>query len=204
MPNLKQHVLASGVHKPDRFHTCGIGVVKERAQFHGSFGFPDNIEACVRTDTNGYCGSIGLTNNLHNFVEYMYQCPRDDVAFIIAGDGAERRAFEARLAKRDNVFFLGRIAPDQVQGFLRRCDILFLSTLPSKVWEYGQSMNKIVDYMLAGKYIVAQYTGHPSFINEAKCGVFTNGDRLADRLNAVLDMSTDERNIAGMVGREWL
>ena len=134
----------------------------------------------------------------------MYQCPRDDVAFIIAGDGAERKAFEARLAKRDNVFFLGRIAPDQVQGFLRRCDILFLSTLPSKVWEYGQSMNKIVDYMLAGKYIVAQYTGHPSFINEAKCGVFTDGDRLADRLNAVLDMSTDERNIAGMAGREWL
>ena len=206
MPNLKQHVLASGVHKPDSaFHTCGIGVVKERAQFHGSFGFPDNIEACVRERTLiGYCGSIGLTNNLHNFVEYMYQCPRDDVAFIIAGDGAERKAFEARLAKRDNVFFLGRIAPDQVQGFLRRCDILFLSTLPSKVWEYGQSMNKIVDYMLAGKYIVAQYTGHPSFINEAKCGVFTDGDRLADRLNAVLDMSTDERNIAGMAGREWL
>ena len=28
-------------------------------------------------------------------------------------------------------------------------------------------MNKVVDYMLAGKYIVAQYTGYPSFINEA-------------------------------------
>ena len=79
------------------------------------------------------------------------------------------------------VFFTGRIAPDQVQGFLRRCDILFLSTLPSKVWDYGQSMNKVVDYMLAAKYIVAQYTGYPSFINEAGCGVFTDGDGLPDK-----------------------
>ena len=73
----------------------------------------------------GYCGN-GLTNNLHDFVRYMEQCPRDDVMFVIAGDGADRQRFEVRLVGRDNVFFIGRIVPDQVQGFLRRCDILFL------------------------------------------------------------------------------
>ena len=58
--------------------------------------------------------------------------------------------------------------------------------------------------MLAGKYIVAQYTGYPSFINEAECGIFTDGDGLFDSLNAALDMSADERDAAGMAGREWL
>ena len=206
MPNLRQHVFESGIDRPDSvFHTCGIGVLPERAGLEGPFEFADDIEAMMRARTViGYCGSIGLTNNLQDFVRYMEQCPRDDVMFVIAGDGADRQRFEARLAGRDNVFFIGRIAPDQVQGFLRRCDILFLSTLPSKVWDYGQSMNKVVDYMLAAKYIVAQYTGYPSFINEAGCGVFTDGDGLPDSLNAALDMPADERDSVGMAGREWL
>ena len=206
MPNLKQHVIESGIDKPDSaFHSCGIGVLPERAEPGGSFEFDDDIEAMMRARTIiGYCGSIGLTNNLHDFVEYMERCPRDDVMFVIAGDGADRQSFEARLAGRDNVLFTGRIAPDQVQGFLRRCDILFLSTLPSKVWDYGQSMNKVVDYMLAGKYIVAQYTGFPSFINEAGCGVFTDGEGLAKSLDAALDMTVAARDAAGMSGRQWL
>lgn len=206
MPNLQQHVIEAGIRKPNAaFHTCGIGVLPELAKLEARFEFADHIEARMNGRTIiGYCGSIGLTNNLHSLVDYMDQCRRDDVIFVIAGDGADKQRFEARLAGRDNVFFIGRITPDQVQGFLRRCDILFLSTLPSKVWDYGQSMNKVVDYMLAAKYIVAQYTGYPSFINEAECGVFTDGNGLPDSLNAALDMPADERDSAGMAGREWL
>lgn len=206
MPNLKQHVIESGVQKPDSaFHTCGIGVSPERAAEVAPFTFTPELEARVKGRTIiGYCGSIGLTNNLHDFVDYMERCQRDDVVFIIAGDGADREQFQSRLEGRDNVVFLGRIAPDQVQGFLRRCDILFLSTLPSKVWDYGQSMNKVIDYMLAAKYIVAQYTGYPSFINEAGCGVFTDGAGLADCLDAAIDMPPNARDAAGLAGREWL
>ncbi len=206
MPNLKQHVIESGVQKPDSaFHTCGIGVSPERAAEVAPFTFAPKLEVRVKGRTIiGYCGSIGLTNNLHDFVDYMERCQRDDVVFIIAGDGADREQFQSQLESRGNVVFLGRIAPDQVQGFLRRCDILFLSTLPSKVWDYGQSMNKVVDYMLAGKYIVAQYTGYPSFINEAECGVFTDGFGLADCLDAAIDMPPTTRDSAGLAGRKWL
>ena len=206
MPNLQQHVIESGVDKPEAaFHTCGIGVSLDRIALQGSFAFETNIETAIHERTIiGYCGSIGLTNNLHDFVEYIDRCQRDDVAFIIAGDGIDRKAFEARLARRKNVFFIGRIAPDQVQGLLRRCDILFLSSFPSKVWVYGQSMNKVVDYMLAAKYIVAQYTGHPSFINEAQCGVFTDAAGLKECLDKAIDMPRATRDAAGLAGREWL
>ena len=206
MPNLKQHVIESGIQKPDSaFHTCGIGVSPERAAEVDPFVFTPELEAMAKGRTIiGYCGSIGLTNNLHDFVEYMRRCNRDDVVFVIAGDGADRAHFQSRLEGRDNVVFLGRITADQVQGFLRRCNILFLSTLPSKVWDYGQSMNKVVDYMLAAKYIVAQYTGYPSFINEARCGVFTDGAGLKDCLDAAIDMLPATRDAAGLAGREWL
>ena len=206
MPNLKQHVIESGIHKPESaFHTCGIGVLPERAAEVAPFVFTPELEALVKGRTIvGYCGSVGLTNNLHDFVEYMERCDRDDVMFVVAGDGADRQQFQSRLEGRNNVMFLGRIAANQVQGFLRRCDILFLSTLPSKVWDYGQSMNKVVDYMLAAKYIVAQYTGYPSFINEAECGVFTDGAGLKDCLDAAIDMPPATRDAAGVAGRKWL
>jgi glycosyltransferase involved in cell wall biosynthesis len=206
MPNLKQHVIESGIQKPDdAFHTCGIGVASDRAADVAAFAFAPEVEALLRGRTIiGYCGSVGLTNNLHDFVCYLECCTRDDVVFVIAGDGADRQSFQSQLKDHQNVIFLGRIAPDQVQGFLRRCDILFLSTLPSKVWDYGQSMNKIVDYMLAGKFIVAQYTGYPSFINEAGCGVFTDGAGLGGCLDAAIDMPAASRDAAGLAGREWL
>ena len=206
MPNLKQHVGESGVHREaSHFHTCGIGVSTKRIDLDNDFEFNSTIERKIIGKTLvGYCGSIGLTNNLSNFIDYIAQCDRHDVVFIIAGDGAFRQQFEKKLAETDNVFFLGKIPPEQVQGFLRRCNILFLSTLPSKVWDYGQSMNKVVDYMLAAKYIVAQYTGHPSFINEAKCGIFTDAAGLKDCLNAALEMPPAERDAAGLAGREWL
>ena len=206
MPNLKQHVIESGVQKPDSaFHTCGIGVSPERAAEVAPFVFSQELEAKVQGRTIiGYCGSIGLTNNLHDFVKYMDHCDRHDVVFVIIGDGADRVQFQSRLKARGNVVFLGRILADQVQGFLRRCDILFLSTLPSDVWNYGQSMNKVVDYMLAAKYVVAQYTGYPSFINEAGCGVFTDGAGLKDCLDAAIDMPPAARDAAGLAGREWL
>ena len=68
---------------------------------------------------------------------------------------------------------------------MRRCDILFLATMPSKVWLYGQS-NKVVDYMLAANFIVAQYEGYYSMINEANCGVFMSGEGLKECFNYAL------------------
>ena len=206
MPNLKQHVLESGISKRDRaYHTCGIGVSLDRAAEGTPFIFTPDLEARMQGRTIvGYCGSIGLTNNLSDFVDYIEASRRDDVMFVIAGDGADRARFQSRLGACDNIVFLGRISADQVQGFLRRCDVLFLSTLPSKVWDYGQSMNKVVDYMLAGKYIVAQYTGYPSFINEAACGVFTDGAGLAACLDDAIATPRAKRDAIGLAGRTWL
>lgn len=206
MPNLKQHVLELGISRPScSFHTCGIGILPERVADVEKFVFPDEIEKlCVGRTIVGYCGSIGLSNNLHDFVEYIHSCERDDVVFVVAGSGSYADVFKRQLHQIPNVFFVGYISPDAVQSFLRRCDILFLSTLPSKVWDYGQSMNKVVDYMLAAKYIVAQYTGHPSFINESECGVFTDGAGLTECLDAAIDMPRATRDAAGLAGREWL
>ena len=206
MPNLKQHVIDSRIRKSDKcFHSCGIGVDPDRAKPVPKYKFSALVEDKIKyKKIIGYCGSIGLTNNLHSFIRYIKCTSAPDVYFIIAGDGAERTVYEKELSKAENVMFLGHIEPKDVQRFLRRCDILFLATMPSRVWEYGQSMNKVVDYMLAAKFIIAQYEGFSSMIDEADCGLFTTGERLHECLDYALKLSADERNKRGINGRRWI
>lgn len=73
MPNLKQHVSDCGIRKSkEYFHTCGIGVSEPNLDQSHSFAFDANIEDQIIGKTViGYCGSIGLTNNLHDFVNYI-------------------------------------------------------------------------------------------------------------------------------------
>jgi hypothetical protein len=206
MPNLQQHVIESGIKKPkDAFYSCGIGVDPKRAEPTAKYKFTPELENFIKDKVViGYCGSIGLTNNLTDFARYMKNSSKRNAVFLIAGDGAQKELLTTQFKVQNNVIFLGKINPEFVQGFLRRCDILFLSTISSRVWKYGQSMNKVVDYMLAGKYIIAQYEGYPSMINESGCGVFTNREGLARCFDDALKMTSEVRSLRGKRGRSWL
>ena len=96
---------------------------------------------------------------------------------------------------------------DQFNSALSRCDLLYLSTLPSKVWEYGQSLNKIIDYMLAARPILASYSGYKSMINESKCGVFIPaGDEktLKSEIKRFSKMPSSELEKLGKNGKNWV
>jgi hypothetical protein len=71
-----------------------------------------------------------------------------------------------------NVNIGPRIDQYEIPYFLSKCDILYLSTHDSKIWDYGQSMNKLVDYMMAVNLWLASYSGYSSMLNEAESGVF--------------------------------
>jgi glycosyltransferase involved in cell wall biosynthesis len=130
-----------------------------------------------------------------------------DIHFLLVGSGDLKEKFEKELNGYKNVTFLPRIGQDQVKYFLDICDILYLSTQHSKVWDYGQSMNKIVEYMLASKPIIASYNGYPSMINEADCGLFVNSIDpllLKDSILHFVKMSNKERTNIGENGKKWI
>ena len=94
-----------------------------------------------------------------------------------------------------------------VQAVLAKCDLLYFSVHVSKVWRFGQSLNKVTDYMLAGKPVVASYTGYPSMINEAACGTFVPaGDVEALRIEVerYAAMSAEDLAFVGARGRAWI
>lgn len=160
----------------------------------------------------GYAGSMGITNSLEPFINVIKKIQhKSNIHFVLVGSGDLRDKFEEELSNCKNVTFFKRIQQNDVKFFLEKCDILYLSTQHSKVWNYGQSMNKVVEYMLAGKPIIASYTGYPSMINEANCGSFvmptkneTTEESIERAILKISAMTDEERFEMGERGRKWI
>ena len=156
----------------------------------------------------GYAGSIGISNALDTFFEAVAAVAQDErVHFVIVGDGGLRLDYERRYGHLPNVTFVGQVPRDAVQPVLAQFDLLYFSTHLSKVWEYGQSLNKLIDYMLSGRPVLASYTGFPSMITEAESGVFVpSGDReaLVAELTRLSQMNPETLRAMGKRGADWI
>lgn len=155
-----------------------------------------------------HAGTIGITNALDVFFAAA-QAMREhaDIEFIIVGDGALKQSYEKRYGDLPNLVFAPKVPRNMVQEVLAKGDLLYFSVHDSKVWDYGQSLNKVIDYMLAAKPIVASYNGYPSMINESGCGVFVPAKDVDAVVAAILDLKSkgeEERSQMGSRGREWL
>jgi glycosyltransferase involved in cell wall biosynthesis len=155
-----------------------------------------------------HVGSIGITNALDTFLDCAASMQEQkDIHFLIVGDGDLREAYQIKYAHLKNLTFAPRVSKPMVQSVLAKCDLLYFSVHVSKVWQYGQSLNKVIDYMMAGKPIVASYTGYPSMINEADCGTYVPaGDVLAlkQEVDRYARMDDKMRHVIGERGRDWL
>jgi glycosyltransferase involved in cell wall biosynthesis len=155
-----------------------------------------------------HVGSIGITNAL----DTLFACARrlrerSDIHFLIVGSGDLKAKYQELCADLPNVTFAPAVKKTMVQSVLTHADLLYFSTHKSKVWEYGQSLNKVIDYMLAGKPIVASYSGYPSMINEAGCGSFIPAgdvEALSKEISRYSAMLPETREALGKAGRMWL
>lgn len=155
----------------------------------------------------GYAGSIGVTNALETLFECAVLLQDDEsIHFVVVGSGDLREEYIRRYGTLPNVTFVDRVSRESVQAVLAQFDALYLSAFPSKVWEYGQSLNKLIDYMLAGKPVIASYSGYPSMLNEADSGVFVpagDPEALKSEVQRMAGLSPEEREEMGAQGREW-
>jgi glycosyltransferase involved in cell wall biosynthesis len=130
-----------------------------------------------------------------------------NIHFLVVGDGDLREAYRGKYSHLDNLTFGPKVTKAMVQTVLAKCDLLYFSVHVSRVWQYGQSLNKVIDYMMAGKPVVASYTGYPSMINEASCGTYVPaGDVLALKEEVIryAQMDAQERQLIGARGKAWL
>lgn len=208
MPNLGEHV-RNVLGYPKATHCIPMGV--DETTFASPEALPDDYVAMNFSKGKfivAHVGSIGITNALDTFfdcAESMKAHP--NIHFLVVGDGDLREAYRVKYAHLSNLTFAPRVPKAMVQSVLSRCDLLYFSVHVSKVWQYGQSLNKVIDYMMSGKPVVASYTGYPSMINEANCGTYVPaGDvaALEHEVERYAHMGEQERHEIGIRGKAWL
>lgn len=208
MPNLIEHV-ESVLGYRKAAHCIPMGV--DEAALTGGDSLP--LDYAAQYIPKGkfivaHAGTIGITNALDTMLDCAESMKGDArVHFLVVGEGDLRSRYQAKYAQLPNLTFAPRVPKQMVQSVLSRCDLLYFSVHVSTVWKYGQSLNKVIDYMLAGKPVVASYTGYPSMINEADCGTYVPaGDVMQLRLEVLryVDMGVPERDAIGQRGRAWI
>ncbi|MDZ3831668.1 MAG: glycosyltransferase family 4 protein [Sphingopyxis sp.] len=208
MPNLAQHVVEQIGPSPP-VYCVPMGLSQERIAAAEPLP-PDYVAANIPEGKFLVChaGTIGITNALDTLLNCA-RAMRDQrhVHFLIVGDGDLKAHYQAICSDLLNVSFAPAVPKTMVQDVLERCDLLYFAVHMSRVWRYGQSLNKVIDYMLAGRPILASYSGYPSMVDESGGGSFVPaGDVEALRAEILryVEMSAVERSAIGTAARDWL
>lgn len=208
MPNLREHVRAeTGLDRP--VFCVPMGVAEDHLIEAPALA-PEYVERYLSSEKFNvvHAGTIGITNALDVFFEAAQtMCDDVDVEFVIVGDGALKESYQNQYGHLPNLVFAEKVSRNQVQSVLVKGSVLYFSVHDSKVWDYGQSLNKVIDYMLAAKPVIASYNGYPSMIDESGCGVFVPAadvDALVAAVRNMKSKSVEERSAMGERGRQWL
>jgi glycosyltransferase involved in cell wall biosynthesis len=207
MPNLREHVAnVLGCSRP--VHCIGQGFSSRAIVTPARLGNYVGSERNQDSFTICYAGTIGIDNALDTLFEAAETLKNDpQIRFLVVGDGSMLSAYKERYSQLPNLTFAPKVLKEDVQAVLATADLLYLSTHKSEVWKYGQSLNKVIDYMLSGKPIVASYSGFSSMIDEADCGTFipaTDVSALVEEFRRFASMSPAVRKEAGERGRTWI
>lgn len=157
----------------------------------------------------GYAGSIGISNSLNTLFDCIIDlnAKKSNIHFLIVGSGDLLQSYKEKCSTCTNVTFVPKVERQHVSAVLQCCDLLYFSSSKGTLWNYGWSPNKIIDYMLSGKPILAAYDGFQSMLNEANSGFFIPADNLnalIDKLLSISKMHKDELTTMGLRGKDWI
>lgn len=158
----------------------------------------------------GYAGTIGLANCVDQILDAAVLLKDHRVTFMILGDGPLRSTLEkrAKILELQNVKFLEPVKKVLVQDFLVKCHLLVNPWQGGrKIYKYGVSPNKWIDYMYSGRPILVSLDGYKNIINEAECGLFIEADRpdlLAESILQFASLDKEELSRMGERGKSYL
>lgn len=203
MANLGEHIKDVAFGNEKKFYYIPMGLD------NSVLGETKNSNLGIHKDfIVGYAGSIGNANKVDLILESA-EILRDNqnIKFKILGDGSLKEYFLNKYKKISNVDFLPSVSKKRVGEFLSACDILVNPWEDHKIYRYGISPNKWIDYMYAAKPIIVPFNGYKNIINEAKCGEFIDTDNprlFADTILRYSKMSNEELDRIGLNGRRYL
>lgn len=158
-----------------------------------------------------YTGTIGMACGLDvvlDAAEMLKARGMNDVAFLLVGDGASRRALETRAHERglDNVVFTGRQPKEMMPDFLaishvcfvhlRKTD-LFTTVMPSKIFEAAGMAKPIINGVQG---FAAE------FISKSGAGVNIEPEEAGRLVETIIELRADPERCTryGQAGRDYV
>jgi glycosyltransferase involved in cell wall biosynthesis len=152
-----------------------------------------------------YTGSHGIANALDSFLEAAKQ--KKDVAFVLFGDGPEKKALINKFDNLSNVYFFNSVPKTQINKLLSYFDATYIGLKNQSLFRFGVSPNKLFDYMMAGKPIIQALNAGNNIVKEANCGISIpaeNKEELLSAIDKMQGMSEEDRKTLGKNGQNYV
>ena len=204
MPNLEEHVHSVSGTKP-RVETIPLGIDEDLMRLVPQYVPPPHNQSPTIV---GYSGSIGRTNSLDVLLDAALKIgPDQNLEFHFWGGGDLVESYRKENRGQSHIFFHGHLERQKLFHEVHKAHLLLLATDDSVLWKYGQSLNKMVEYMMMGRPVIVSYSGYPSMINEAGSGVFVEASDSTALMQTLLDFGSlprKELERLGRNGRKWV
>lgn len=156
----------------------------------------------------GYAGTLGVANAMDGAITAISRCPAN-IHLVMLGDGGSRAALDEQaraLGCLDRVHFLAPVGRRQVKEFLANVDVGYVGGRRSPLYEYGASVTKLNDYMLA-RLPILYAVGDPENAVELSGAGFSCApddlDQQAALMQRLAQMTPSELSTLGTTGYRW-
>ena len=153
-----------------------------------------------------YAGGLVRANALDVIVDaarILQEQGADSIRFVFVGDGEDRARLERKAASFDlrNADFRGAVPKQDLWQSMAEADAFVLSLNDLPLYQYGISLNKLCDYMVAGRPVV--FAGRPSYnpVEEAKAGLTVAPDDASALAQAVIQLVSMPDHVRREMGR---
>lgn len=144
-----------------------------------------------------YTGSIRKVNNiglLLDVAKLIKERGIHNIRFLIYGSGDETEILKKRCKQENinNVIFKGRVEKKYVPYILKNSYINILHNSSTSLDKYGQSQNKLFEYLAAGRCIIQTYTTGYSILEKYKCGISASKQESEEIADIIIDACSNE------------
>ena len=148
-----------------------------------------------------YFGAMGEANNLPVTLRTALRLQaRQDIVFVLIGDGIKRVETEQRVSALGlmNVLVLPPVPKDEARLFINAADLCLVTLRDIPLFD-GAIPTKLIDYMACGKAVLCGIRGEAErIVNDAEAGVMFEPDNDEQLGKLVLELLSNKTRIKKM------
>jgi colanic acid biosynthesis glycosyl transferase WcaI len=174
-----------------------------QSQARAKFGWDDRFTVL-------YTGTLGLSHGLTTVLDAAGQMRgRDDIHFVLVGDGAEKASLMAQAQERDlkNVTFLDPLPHDEIPQILVAADVCLVHARKVQLFE-GMLPIKMYEAMACARPILLALNGEARrlAVDEAGAAIHVEPENAEELVSAILYLRDhpEEAELLGKRGRAFV